>query len=98
MAERTTPIVTDRGAHERTWSRVSYTTNSKGQTEAVTNLAFVELSTGLHYWDGDAWQESDPRIEILPNETGAAVSKAPHKVIFPASSKLPKNFQPVGVS
>jgi hypothetical protein len=42
-------FVQERGPHHRVWSRVSWITDRRGQTVAVTNAAYTELTTGLHW-------------------------------------------------
>lgn len=78
-----TYLVTARDAHSRTWSRVTYATNRQGQITAVTNTAYVELETGMHYRDPATgrWADSDPRFEITPDGYALA-RRGQHQVIL----------------
>jgi len=74
--------VVERDAHSRVWARVSYATNKLGEVTASTN-SYTELATGIHYLEAGKWLESEAKIEILPNNAGAAASRGQHKAIFP---------------
>jgi hypothetical protein len=52
-------FVSDRGPHTRVWQKVVAATNQPGQVVTTTNQAYVELATGLNYWDpaGRQWLE-----------------------------------------
>ena len=78
--------VVERDAHSRLWARVSFETNRLGKVSARTNT-FTELQTGLHYREGEQWLASEAKIELLPNNAGAAAAKGPHKVFFPPEIK-----------
>jgi len=73
--------VSGQGPHHRVWSKRSEETNWLGQLVARTN-SFVELTTGLHYWDADSneWRDSDPSFELTAE--GYAVARhCQHQVI-----------------
>src|SRR5438876_4947119 len=45
-------IVTDRGLHHRQWARVDTMRDPRtGQLVARTNIAYIEMATGMHYAD-----------------------------------------------
>lgn len=71
-----TPAITERGPHHRTWSRVASDTNRQGQIISVTNVAYVELATGMHFQDPATaqWTESEAQFEITPQSISANVT------------------------
>lgn len=77
------PIVTERGPHSRNWSRLQWSTNHSGEVTVRTNLAYVELATGMHYRDPQtgAWSESQELIEGVPG--GAIARHGQHQAAFP---------------
>lgn len=70
----------ERGQHFRNWNSVTTWRDPNGRMAQQTNLAFVELQTGMHYWDGVKWAESQEIIEAYPG--GAIAQHGPHKVVF----------------
>lgn len=73
--------MTDRGPHHRVWSGVSRETDSLGRAASRTN-SYVELATGLHYFDAASarWRESDPSFELTKD--GRAVARhCQHQVV-----------------
>jgi Bacterial Ig domain len=73
--------VTERGPHHRVWSKSSWVTNMTERV-ALTN-SYVELATGLHYWDplANQWRESDPSFEL--DDQGYAFARhCQHQVII----------------
>lgn len=76
----------ERGAHHKVWERIEYEPTMDGKV-AEHRRSYQELATGLHYREGDQWLESEAKIEILPNNAGAAASKGQHKAIFPPEIK-----------
>jgi len=81
-AQEVAKVVLDRGAHHRTVGRVTRELDTAGQALLVTN-SYVELATGMHYWEDDQWKETKEQIEII---NGFAVaSKGPHQVVFAAN-------------
>ncbi|MEI9962514.1 MAG: hypothetical protein WDM76_15765 [Limisphaerales bacterium] len=75
-----THFVGKRDADSRTWLKVTTTQDAKGQTHSRTNLAYIELATGMHYWEDNQWKESKEIIEPFPD--GAIARYGQHKVIF----------------
>lgn len=76
----------ERGPHHRVVATIRLETNELGEVTASTN-SYTELTTCLHYREGDHWLPSEAKIEILPNNAGAAASKGQHKAIFPPEIK-----------
>lgn len=70
------------GPNQRLWQKVVSMTNSLGQMITRTNQAYIEVATGLNYWDPvvGQWMESKEEIESFPN--GAAAIHGQHQVIF----------------
>lgn len=71
----------ERGAHQLHWERVTWSTNRYGEAEPRTNT-FVELGTGLNFFDETTqqWQPSREEWQAYP---GAIVAQAgQHKVIL----------------
>ena len=81
-AELPRPIISERGAHHRVWSRVTWETNAVGRSVARTN-SYTELETGMHYLEESKWKESKAEIELVPG--GAVASRGRHKVSFAAN-------------
>jgi len=81
-AQEFAKVVLDRGAHHRTIGRVTRELDNVGQAILVTN-SYVELATGMHYWEDNQWKETKEQIEII---NGFAVaSKGPHQAVFAAN-------------
>lgn len=78
--------ISERGPHHKTWERVEYEPGLGGKLIPRRRI-YHELATGMHYRNGDQWVESEEKIEILPNNAGAAASKGQHKAIFPPEIK-----------
>lgn len=76
-------MVSERGPNHRLWQRLSWVTNELGVVRAQTNAAYTELATGMHYGENGQWVESRPEIQLVAE--GAAVTTAPHKVLFKAN-------------
>src|ERR1041384_7256656 len=72
-------VVIEKGPNHRLWETPRSFTNDLGEEISITNQ-FRELATGMHYWDGTNWIESQEQIEVFPG--GAAALKGQHKVIF----------------
>ena len=70
------PQVVEKGANHRVWQKFSETGAPIG--------SYVELASGLHYWDGVQWADSREEIEIV--EGGALAQRGPHKVGFAANA------------
>jgi hypothetical protein len=62
------------GANQRVWQKVVQTTDAQGNTTYQTNQAYVELASGLNYWDAASrqWLESKEAIDAY---AGGAVLK-----------------------
>ena len=72
----------ERGPHHKVWQTIREEVTSYGKTYLRTN-SYVELGTGLHYWEDNQWKETKEEIQIVD---GAAVAaQGPHKVIFAAN-------------
>jgi hypothetical protein len=73
--------VVSRDAHSRVWERTVYERGPSGQAIASKHR-YVELATGLNFWDSTAkqWQESQELIETFPG--GAIARQGQHQVIF----------------
>jgi hypothetical protein len=73
-------VVAERGPHYKVLERVVPVQLDDGTLEESTNR-YVEIATGLHYWDEGEWRESREEFEVLP--TGYAVAaQGQHKVIL----------------
>lgn len=73
-------FVSQRGPHHKEWSRVITVTDADGVARRRTNLAFIELGTGMHRLEGGQWVEA--RAIIEPFAHGAVARQGQHKVIF----------------
>ena len=73
--------VVSRDANSCVWERTVYELGPSGQAIASKHR-YVELSTGLNFWDSTAkqWQESQELIETFPG--GAIARQGQHQVIF----------------
>ena len=70
--------VGERGAHHRVWRKVTEEMDAKGVSVSVTNDAYVEMATGLHYQQNGQWRETKEEFTLVP---GWAVARnGPHKV------------------
>jgi hypothetical protein len=69
-------------ADQRVWQEIVQVTDPKGNTLFQTNQAYVELASGLNYWDATSkqWLESKEEIDAYPG--GAIAQYGQHKVIF----------------
>lgn len=81
-APSATYVVGEQGANHRTWLKVLKTTDLKGHTLFDTNVAYVELASGLNYKDPVTgnWLLSREEIDTYPG--GAIAQYGQHKVIF----------------
>jgi hypothetical protein len=71
-----------RSPHETVWQRLEWTTDSLGQAVARTN-EFVELATGLNFFDETTTQQFQPsREEWLAYADGVVALAGRHKVIL----------------
>jgi len=76
-------VVQDRGLHHRQWARVErYRDPATGQIAAVTNIAYVELATGMHYVDPATGKFVESRELIEPIPGGAVARYGQHLCIF----------------
>ena len=67
-------------ADSQVWQRIDTLRDSKGNTVTKTNVAYVEMQTGLHYREDGQWKDSREVIESYPG--GAIARYGNHKVIF----------------
>jgi hypothetical protein len=70
-------VLISRGPDSRVWQRVASQQLPDGRTVSRTN-SFIEMATGMSYFENGEWKESRDEIEIVP--TGAAATKSPHKL------------------
>jgi hypothetical protein len=70
------------GANYSDWLKIIQTTNSEGGIVLTTNLAFVELATGLNYKDLTTGHWLPTKEEIDGHPGGAIAQYGQHKVIF----------------
>ncbi len=75
-------LVGDQGANHRNWLKIVQTTDVRGRAVLHTNLAYVEVASGLNYKDPATgkWAPSKEEIEGYPG--GAIAQYGQHKVIF----------------
>jgi len=73
--------VAERGANHRVWQRTTYETTPDGK-QILQIHKYMELATGLNFWDSNTkqWLESQEQIEAYPG--GAVARQGQHKVIF----------------
>ena len=73
--------VAERSAHETVWERVTWSTNRLGSVFGRTN-SFVELATGLNFFDPTTqqWQPSREEWQAYPDAILASAGR--HKVIL----------------
>lgn len=57
-----------RGPDDRVLEKIDHS------SPLATTNSFVEVATGMHYWDGNDWRESQDLIELTSD--GAAVVSA----------------------
>jgi hypothetical protein len=82
MSAPTAFHVVERGANHKVWQSETYEQGSNGKT--VTHIhSYTELGTGLHYWQGGQWLESQEQIRVLADGSAAA-TRGQHQVTFPA--------------
>src|SRR5437667_844548 len=65
LAQTTEPTAVERGPHHAVWRTVTATRNEVGKLVSETN-SFVEVATGLNYWNPmtQQWEESQEKFEI----------------------------------
>ncbi len=57
--------IVERGPDYRVVEHVLQTVTEEGETILSTNR-HTELSTGMHYWTGAEWKESNPQFKLVP--------------------------------
>jgi hypothetical protein len=80
---QTPPVVTSLDANSRTWSYINYVTNANGTVQGYSRPAYIELATGMNYFDSGAWRASVPEFALVPGK--AIASKGQHKVSLDAN-------------
>ena len=70
----------DLDAHSQTWQQIETLKDADGNNVFRTNLAFIQVETGMHYREKEQWKQTQELIE--PFAGGAVASHGPHKVIF----------------
>ena len=74
----------EQGANYRVWRKIVLAMDSQGNLNLSTNRAYVELATGLNYYQvfatGGQWLPSREIVEGYPG--GAIAQYGQHKVIF----------------
>jgi hypothetical protein len=73
------PRIIERWPDGRVWERVTTRTLTNGQTVLHTNR-WVDLASGMHFWDKNHWKET--RANIVITDEGAEAKEGPHKVRF----------------
>jgi hypothetical protein len=73
-------IISDRGLHHRVLQKVVSARSPSGRVISVTNDAYMELATGMHYLQDGQWLES--KEEIVGYPFGAMAAQGQHKVVF----------------
>ncbi len=73
------PVVVERGPSHRVWQRTTYVQTPSGKRLPRVSR-YVELATGMHYWEDGQWKESRAEIELAPD--GAVARRGSHKVSF----------------
>ena len=71
-----------RGPHNNVWQQVVSRTNLAGESVYRTNV-FMELATGLNYWNGSQWTNANSQIQLTPN--GASATNSGHQISFSAN-------------
>ena len=75
-------VVVSKGANQQVWQKITYETQPSGQK--VPHLhQYIELASGLHYWNNGQWMDSKEEIHILSDGTAAATN-GQHQVYFPS--------------
>lgn len=75
-----TRVAGESGEHLQNWINVTTVRTRDGRLLQRTNLAYVELETGMHYWDGQKHVRSQALIEAYPG--GAIARHGRHQVVF----------------
>ena len=75
--------VVERGPDHQVWQRETYEPRPNG-TYTTQVHQYVELSSGLNFFDNGQWVESKAEIDLLPDGSGAVATKGQHQVFFPA--------------
>ena len=71
--------VVERGPHHRVWERTTSDIAPDGRAISQVHR-YIELATGMHYWQNGQWVESQELIESFPG--GAIARQGQHQVIF----------------
>ena len=74
-------IVGGKGPHHTDWMKVTRSTDAAGQARYETNRAYVEIATGMHYWEDGTWKEARPEFVVLADGTAVA-GEGQHKVVI----------------
>ncbi|MFN3407796.1 MAG: hypothetical protein ACK45B_02270, partial [Limisphaerales bacterium] len=70
----------ERGPHHAKYERVIEEIGPNGEVRQRVEPGYVELASGLHYWEDGQWKPTEETIEVFAG--GAIARKGPHKVIF----------------
>jgi hypothetical protein len=70
----------ERGPHHAKYERVIEEVGPHGEVRQRVEPGYVELASGLHYWEDGEWKPTEETIEVFAG--GAIARKGPHKVIF----------------
>jgi hypothetical protein len=71
------------GANQRNWLKIVQTTDLQGRTVLHTNLAYVEMASGLNHLVNGRYVPSKAEIDIQPDGTAAATN-GQCQVFFPS--------------
>jgi hypothetical protein len=74
--------VGEQDANSRQWQKIVKVTDARGNFTFQTNLAYVELASGLNYWDATSQQWLPTKEEIDAYPGGAIAQYGQHKVVF----------------
>lgn len=72
-------VVQERGPDQRRWVQALREPTPFGRT-VERRRQFVEVASGLHYWQEGQWRESEEVLEGVPG--GALARRGPHRVFF----------------
>jgi hypothetical protein len=78
-------IVGEQDANSRVWQKIVRTTDKHGNTSCQTNQAYVELATGLNFWQDGRWNSSREKIEISADGSSAFAINGQHQAYFPGN-------------
>jgi hypothetical protein len=83
------PTAGQRGPHDQAMS-YTITNREADGTERVETHSYVQVETGLNYWNGKEWAEADPRFELARGY--GILRKTQHRAVIAPNTSNPNGL------